>query len=159
MEEIDGVALDGFWTDAGFAEEGEDLLGAAKLCLPLVGVFFTLSVTAARKRAAAPVGETAFARAGAFAVVADEVEGLADVEDDRDGLVVGAGGATGAFGAKEARLLALGPNNEDDMLLAIFGTMAGFKDEAEDELAAFLIGDADADEEGSRPFDAVPALD
>jgi hypothetical protein len=48
-------------------------------------------------------------------------------------------------------LLALEPNDDDDMLLAIIGTMAGLEDETEGESAAFLIGDAKADEDGSEP--------
>ena len=151
---MEGVARFDFWAAAGLVEGGSNFVGPDRLCLPLVGVFFAPSVTDARGRAVEPVGETAFARAGAFAVVVGAVEGLAEVEDDKTGLVVGAGVATGAFGAREARLLAVIPNNEEDMLLAIFGTMAGLEGEADEELAAFLIGDAD--ETGLS--DAVPAL-
>jgi hypothetical protein len=87
---MDAVSLGGFWTAAGFAEEEEGLVWSDKLCLPLAGAF-TPSVTEARGRAVAPFGETAFAQAGAFAIGAGAVEGLAD---DKDRLVVGAGGAT-----------------------------------------------------------------
>ena len=47
------------------------------------------------------------------------------MEDDRTGLVVGVGLATGAalkFGVREARLLVVIPNDEEDMLLAILGS-------------------------------------
>jgi hypothetical protein len=111
--------------EAGFEE---------RLGLPLACGLPTPSETDARGR----VGDIVLVRTGALAVV-DAGGGFEDVEDDNKGLV--AGGAD-TFGARDALLLGAFPNNEAEMLEAIFGTIAGLVGGTDDELAAFLIGEA-----------------
>jgi hypothetical protein len=138
MEEIDAVAR-ACREVVGLAEVGI-LVESDKLYLPLAGDFLVPSATDGRGRAPELVGDTVLVRAGALVAAEAAVEGLADVDDDKDGL---AAGAAGTFGAIEARLLGVFPNSDEDMLLAIFGTMAGLNDEADDVLAAFLMGEAE----------------
>jgi hypothetical protein len=134
MEDIEAVGR------AGRAAGAEGLLEADvdfdRLGLPLAGGLPTPSETDARGR----VGEIVFARTGAVAAV-DAGGGFEDVEDDKEGLVVG---GADTFGARDALLLGAFPNNEAEMLEAIFGTIASLVWGADDELAAFLIGDAGA---------------
>ena len=131
MEEIEvAVRPDRADAGVGLLDAAGGFVAGDKLGLPLAGVFLTPSESDARGRVLELVGETAVARIGG---------GFDVVEDDKLGFVTR---GADAFGTTEALLFGAFPNNELDMLVAIFGTMAGLADGAEDELADFLIGEA-----------------